>query len=158
VPPPVRNVIPLRPPGGSRHDLPVPLERLSKAAQELDSLRRCIEPILSDLRWSALEWRVACAPLLVRLPAARQSLEDLADVRAGRWPDTDWAVRLQAARDEVERRLLDVSMSLSSLLHTETSSIDAVAGFSFEGAKLAEAAEGLCSLLTGRYPVAVGSI
>lgn len=77
--------------------------------------------------------------------------------RAGRWPDTDWAVRLRAARDEVERRLLDVSMSLSSLLHTETSSIDAVADFSFEGAKLAEATGGLCSLLTGRYPVAVGS-
>jgi hypothetical protein len=134
------------------------LGRLSNAAQELDSLRRCIEPILSDLRWSALEWRVACAPLLVRLPAARQSLEDLADVRVGRWPDTNWAVRLRAARDEVERRLMDVSMSLSSLLHMETSSIDVVADFRFEGAKLAEAAGALCSLLTGRYPVAAGSI
>jgi hypothetical protein len=136
----------------------VPLERLSNAAQELNSLRRCLESILTDLRWSALEWRVACAQLLVQLPAARQSLEDLADVRAGRWPDTDWAVRLRAARDEVERRLLGVSMPLSSLLHTETSSIDAVTDFSFEGAKLAEAAGGLCSLLTGRYPVTVGGI
>ena len=158
MPPPARNVIPLRPLGGSRYDLPVPLERLSNAAQELDGLRRCIEPILTDLRWSALEWRVACAPLMVCLPGTRQSLEDLAGVRAGRWPDTDWAVRLRAARDEVERRLINVSMSLSSLLHTETSSIDAVADFSFEGAKLAEAAGGLCSLLTGRYPVAADSI
>jgi hypothetical protein len=158
VPPSARNVIPLRPPGESRYDLPVPLERLSNTAQELDSLQRCIKPILTDLRWSALEWRVACTPLLVRLPAARQSLEDLADVRADRWPDTDWAVRLRAACDEVERRLLGVSMSLSSLLHTETSSIDAVADFNFEGAKLAEAAGGLCSLLAGRYPVPADNI
>ncbi len=142
----------------AHQDLPVPLERLGQAARALDDLRRCIEPIVADPRWPALEWQVACTPLIVRLPAARQYLTDLREVRAGRWPDTDWAVRLRAARDEVERRLLDVNMSMSSLLRTESNNIDTAAGFGFDGAKLAEAADGLCGLIASRYPEAVGSI
>lgn len=139
-------------------DLPVSLERLGQAAHSLDDLRRCIEPIVTDPRWSALEWRLACTPLMVRLPTARQSLADLGGVRAGLWPDTDWAVRLRAARDEVERRLLDVNTSMSLLLSMESSSIDTVADFSFDGTKLAKAVGGLCGLIASRYPEAVGSI
>ncbi len=54
-----------------------------------------------------------------RLPRVRQSLEDLAGIRAYRWPDTDWAVRLSTARDEAERRLLDLSSSMSSAVRGE---------------------------------------
>ena len=139
-------------------DLPVPLERLGQAAHALGDLRRCIEPIVTDPRWPALEWRVVCTPLMVRLPTARKSLADLRGVRAGLWPDTDWAVRLRAARDEVERRLLNMNMSMSSLLRTESNSIDTAAGFGFDGTKLAEAVDGLCGLIASRYPEAVGSI
>lgn len=139
-------------------DLPVPLERLGQAARSLDDLRRYIETIVTDPRWSALEWRLACTPLIVRLPNARQSLADLGGVRAGLWPDTYWAVRLRAARDEVEWRLLDVNTSMSLLLSMESSSIDTVAGFRVDGTKLAEAVAGLCCLIASRYPEAVGSV
>jgi hypothetical protein len=158
VPRPAEKVVLLHPRERVYQDLPVPLDRLGQAAHALDDLRRCIEPIVTDPRWSALEWRVACTPLMVRLPSARQSLADLGEVRAGLWPDTDWAVRLRAARDEVERRLLDFNMSMSSLLSLESSSIDTVADFSFDGIKLAEAVGGLCGLIASRYPEAVGSI
>jgi hypothetical protein len=158
VPGPVQKGILLHLPEQVHQDLPVPLECLGRAVHALDDLRRCIEPIVTDPRWPALEWRVACTPLMVRLPTARQSLADLGGVRAGLWPDTDWAVRLRAARDEVERRLLDVNMSMSSLLRMESSSIDAVADFSFDGTKLAEAVGGLCGLIASRYPEAIGSI
>jgi hypothetical protein len=158
VPRPAQKVILLRLREPVDHDLPVPLERLGQAAHALDDLRRCIEPIVTDPRWPALEWRVACTPLMVRLPTARQSLADLGEVRAGLWPDTDWAVRLRAARDEVERRLQDVSMSMSSLLRTESSRTGTVAGFGFDGIKLAEAVDGLCGLIASRYPEAADSI
>lgn len=141
-----------------QEDLPVPLERLGQAARALDDLRRQVEPIVADPRWSALEWRLACAPLMVRLPTARQSLADLGGVRAGLWPDTEWAVRLRAARDEVERRLMDVNTSMSTLLSMESSNTHMVADFSFDGTKLAEAVGGLCDLIASRYPRAVGSI
>jgi hypothetical protein len=151
------NVIPLRS-RGSSEALPVPLERLGVAVRELDDLRSCIERIVGDPRWSAREWRVACAPLMLRLPRARHSLADLAGIRAGRWPDTDWAVRLRAACDEVERRLLDVSLSMSSLVQEETSSIGAVVNFSADGSKLAEAVDDLCVLIASQYPEAIDDL
>ncbi len=141
----------------AHQDLPVSLERLGQAACALDDLRRCIEPIVIDPRWSALEWRLACTPLAVRLTTARQSLAELGGVRAGLWPDTNWAVRLRAARDEVERRLLNVNTSMSSLLSMEASNIDTVTDFRFDGTKLAEAVGGLCGLIASRYPETVGS-
>ena len=153
-----QKVILLRQQGGMCQDLPVPLECLGDAAYALDSLCRCIEPILINPHWTALEWRVACTPLMVRLPRARQSLADLAGVRAGRWPDTGWAVRFRAACEEVERRLLDVSMSMSSLVSVETSSIGAAVDFSLDGSKLVGAVDGLCGLIISRYPEAVDDI
>jgi hypothetical protein len=140
------------------HDLPVALERLHMAVQELDNLRRCVERIVCDPHWSALEWRAACTPLMLRLPGARQSLADLADIMPGQWPDTDWAVRLRAARDEVERRLTDVSTSMSALAHGEPIIVDAVISFSVDGTTLAKAADELSGLIASRYPEAVGAI
>jgi hypothetical protein len=157
VPRPYQNVIPLYS-GRSPHDLPVSLERLGGAVHELDGLRSCIARIVRDPRWSALEWSAACAPLMLRLPEAQQSLADLARIRANGWPDTDWAVRLSAARDEVERLLLDVSMAVSVLAHRETSSIDAVADFIFEGTRLTEALQALSNLITNQYPAAVDDL
>jgi hypothetical protein len=157
VPRPYQNVIPLYS-GRSTQDLPVSLERLGAAVHELDGLRRCIAGIVRDPRWSAPEWSAACTPFMLRLPEAQQSLAGLALIRASQWPDTDWAVRLSAARDEVERLLLDVSMSVSMLAHRETSSIDAVVDFIFEGAKLTEALQALSNLIASQYPAAVDDI
>jgi hypothetical protein len=60
---------------------------------------------------------VACCAHTAHGPASHGPafLAELGGVRAGQRPDSDWAVRLSAARDEPERRLLDVSMSMSSL-------------------------------------------
>lgn len=60
---------------------------------------------------------MACCAHTAHGPASHGPafLAELGGVRAGRRPDSDWAVRLSAARDEPERRLLDVSMSMSSL-------------------------------------------
>ena len=102
VPPPAQNVIPW-PVRGTPHaktaarDLPVSLHRLGVAVRELDDLRRCVERVAGVPQWSGMDWKVACAPLLLRMPRARRSLADLGEIRVGRWPDTDWAVRVRAA-------------------------------------------------------------
>ena len=97
-------------------------------------------------------------PVMLRVPRIRESLAQLARIRASQWPDTDWAVRLCAARDDVERRLLDVSMSMSALTSKETSTADAVVDFSSDGIKLAEAADELSSLIVSRYPAAADDV
>jgi hypothetical protein len=132
----------------------VPVERLGDAVRDLGDLRRCLERAVRDPYWSGQEWRVAFAPLMLRLPRARQSLADLAGIRASRWPDTDWAVRFRAVCDEVERRLLEVSTSMSLLVQGETSSVGAVVNFSTDSSKLAEAMDELCGLIARRYPEA----
>jgi hypothetical protein len=157
VPPGARNVIALHPHRRLSEDLPVPLERLGVAVYELGAFGDCIERIVDDPYWSAAEWRVACTPLMLRLPGVRQSLTELAGIRADRWPDTDWAVRLRAAHGEVERRLLDVSIAMNALIHEEPS-IDVRVTFGFDGTKLAEAVDELRHLIVSRYPEAVGDI
>jgi len=150
----VHNVIPLRPRNGPAEALPVPVERLGAAVRELDGLRRCVEQIVRQPGRSVSEWRVACGPLMLRLPAARDSLADLDAIPAGRWSDTGWAVRVRARRAEVERRLLGLSISMDSLATTETGRAGAAANFCVDGAKLAEAAHGLCALIASEYPAA----
>jgi hypothetical protein len=158
VQPPVQNVFTLHAQRRSFHDLPVALECLHMAVQELDNLRRCVERVVCDPHWSALEWRAACTPLLLRLPGARQSLAELDDIIPGQWPDTDWAVRLRAARDEVELRLTDVSTSVSALTHGEAIIVDGVFSFSVDCTRLAKAADELSGMIASRYPEAAGAI
>jgi len=163
VPPPAQNVIPW-PVRGTPHaktaarDLPVSLHRLGVAVRELDDLRRCVERVAGVPQWSGMDWKVACAPLLLRMPRARRSLADLGEIRVGRWPDTDWAVRVRAARGEVERRLTDVRVSMSALAGKEVTSSNAVVNFSSDAGLLAEAADELCGLIVGHYPAAAGEI
>lgn len=140
----------------SSEDLPMPLDRIGVAFHRLDGLWSCIQRITRDQCRSAPEWKAVCGELLVRLPAVRQSLEDLAGIRADRWPDTEWAVRLSAARTEVERRLLNLSRSMSSFIRGETSSPDTVADFSFDCAKLAKVVAELCGLIAKQHPEAIG--
>lgn len=162
VPRPAENVIRLRPTGALRAkavpgDLPVPLRRLGAAAKELDDLGHHLDRIVRDPRWSALEWRAACSPLLVQLSGIRQSLTDLGQVRVGQWPDTGWAVRFRASLSEVERRLADVRISMSALADEETSSADAVVTFSSDATLLAVAARELHRFIADRYPAAVAA-
>jgi hypothetical protein len=158
---PPRNVIPM-PLAGAPHakavagGLPVSLHRLGVAVRVLDDLRYSVEKLAGAPRWSAMEWRVACSPLLLQLPRARRSLADLREIRAGQWPDTDWAVRLCTARSEVERRLIDVKVSMSALASQEMISADSVVTFSSDAALLAEAAGEFCGLIVGQYPAATG--
>jgi hypothetical protein len=133
-------------------ELSLSLHRLGAAAQELSDLQSCLGRIVRDPRWSAAEWKAACSPLLLHLPKARQSLAELDGIRAGRWPDIDWAVRLRAARGEVDRRLMDLSISVSMLGSEETSSSDAVIAFSSDAMLLAEVVDGLRDLIASRYP------
>lgn len=148
----------LRPRAGSSEDLPVPLDRIGRAFDQLDDLWSCIERITRDRCRSVPEWKAACAEILVRLPGAQQSLEDLAGIQADRWPDTDWAVRLSAARAEVELRLLNISSSMSSFIRGEASGPDTVASFSFDCAKLAKVVDELCGLIAKQHPEAIGEI
>ncbi len=163
VPRPAENVIRLRSAGTSRATaapggLPVPLRRLGAATRELDDLVRCLDTIIRNPRWSALEWEAMCSPLLVQLFRIRQSLADLERIRAGRWPDTGWAVRFRAALSEVERRLADVRLSMSALASEETSSANTVVTFSSDATLLAEAAHVLRCLIADRYPAAVAAM
>jgi hypothetical protein len=95
---------------------------------------------------------------MLKLAGARQSLADLADIEDDQWPDIGWAIRLTTARDEVERRLRDVSTSMSALTHRETSSVDAVIGFGCDGTGLAKAADELRGLIVSQYPETIGAI
>lgn len=151
---PVHNVIPLPRQGGRHENLPVPMERLCAAMRDLQDFRDCVADAARNQRWSATEWGIACTPLLLRLPEARQSLTDLAGIRAGTWPDTPWAVHLRTAHDEVEQRLNDVSVSATSLIRKETCTTDAAVNLGFDGVKLMEALDGLFGLIKARYPAA----
>ena len=153
-----QNVFPLNAQRRSSRDLPVAMKRLGVAVQELDDLRCHVEQILNDPCWSALEWRAVGTPLMLKLAGARQSLADLADIEDGQWPDIGWAIRLTTARDEVERRLREVSTSMSALTHRETSSVDAVIGFGCDGTGLAKAADELRGLIVSQYPETIGAI
>jgi hypothetical protein len=156
VPPPVHNVVLLnvqRRPSQVAH---VPTECLGLAVRKLDDLRCCVEQVIYDPRWSALQWRSECTPLMLRLAGARLSLEDLADITVDEWPDTNWAIRLHAAREEVERRLTEVSTSLSALSSEETSNVEALISFNVDGAGLRRAAGELRSLIATRYPETAG--
>lgn len=156
------NVIRLRTTGAPRAtapgDLPVPICRLGAAAHELDDLGRCLDRIVRDPRWSALEWRAACSPLLVELFRIRHCVTDLGRVRVGRWPETAWAVRFRSTLSEVERRLADLRISMSALAGEETSGADAVVTFTSDAVLLAKAARELRSLIADRYPAAVTAL
>ena len=91
-------------------------------------------------------------PLMLRLPGAREALADLGQVQTDQWPDTSWAVRLCTAREEVERRLRDVSRSMSSLVHVDADSLPVMADFSLDGIKLAKAAGEVCRLVANQCP------
>lgn len=154
------NVVPFQPRGASREnatadDLPVPLRCLAEAVQELDDLRCWAGRIVRNPQWSAIEWRATCSPLLLHLPKVQRSLAELGRIRIGRWPDVGWAARFRAAHSEVERRLMDVSISMSALASEETSSSDAVVTFSSDAALLADATDELCGLVASRYPAAI---
>jgi hypothetical protein len=133
------------------------VRRLGGAAREFDDLGRCLDRIVHDPRWSALDWRAACAPLLVQLSGIRHPLTDLGRVRVGRWPDTGWAVRIRAALGELERRLADLRISMSALAEQETSCPDTVLTFSSDATALAAAARELSRLIADRYPAAVAA-
>jgi hypothetical protein len=152
------NVFPLPGPRRSLHDLPVALELLRLAVLELNKLLRSIERVGREPHWSALEWRAACTPLMLRLPTSRQSLASLADIRLDQWPDVSWAVRLHAARDEVEGRLTYVSTSMSALTDGMAITADAVLSFSVDCTSLAKAVDELSGLIVSQYPEAVGAV
>jgi hypothetical protein len=154
--PSTHNVVPLRPRSRPPDALPVSVGRLGAAVRELDGLRRCVEQAVHCPTGSAAEWRAACGPLMLRLPGARDSLADLDAIRAARGPDTEWAVLARAQRAEVERRLLGVSLAMNALVTTEAVNVDAAVSFCSDGAKLAEAAHGLCMLILSEYPAAAG--
>lgn len=154
MPPSASKVSVLYPRPGQAEDLPVPVDRLGAAVRELHNLGRCAERICCDSHGSATNWEVQLARLKLRLPEVRSSLAELAVIRAGHWPNTEWAVRFRGAHDEVERRLVDITASMSSLIHREPGGIDIV-GLSFECTKLAEAADDLCRLIASQYPKAV---
>ncbi len=160
---PTTNVIPLQPRSRLRvkmalDELPVSLHSLSVAAKELDDLRRCAERIGRAPRWSAMEWKAASSPLLIRLAKVRKSLADLEWIRVGQWPDTDWALRLRAACSDVDRRAMDVRISMRALASEETSSAGAATVFSSDATLLAEAAAKLHALIAGHYPAGPSEI
>lgn len=162
MPRPAENVIRLRPAGAPRAAAPggppVPLRRFGTAIRELDDLSRCLDLIVRDPHWSALEWRAACSPLLVELFKIGRSVTELERVRVGRWPETGWAVRFRSTLSELERRLADVRISMSALAAQEISDADAVATFNSDAAQLAIAARELRRLIADRYPAAIAAL
>ena len=92
--PSARNVL-LFNPGATADDLPVPVAHLRSAVHQFDELRRYAERVAVDPRWSAIEWRATCSPLLIRLPRMRQSLADLDAIRVGQCADAGWAARIR---------------------------------------------------------------
>jgi hypothetical protein len=125
--------------------------RLRAAAQQLEELRRSAERVAFDPQRSAMEWRATCAPLLIRLPEARQLLVSLAPIRVGYWPDTRWAARVRSACSNVERRLQDVALAMSILTGDETSNPDAAGSLMSDAPLLAAAASDLQRLLPGGF-------
>ena len=146
-----RTVIPFDPRRPRRDDLPVPLDHLRRAVHELDDLRYSVEQLDCDPLGSADDWPTALMPIMLRLPGARRALSELRQIKAGQWPDTEWAVRVRAAHADAERRLLDVDRSIRSLID-ETDFVSVMADLRFDGPELAHAVHELCALIVRRYP------
>lgn len=159
MPPDDQNVIQLsRVRIRSSTEASVDLRFLSIAVSELDDLRRCLESIAPRPGWSPQRWRVACTPLVMRLPAARRSLADLKRISADRWSDVTWALRLSGARAEAERSLQKLTTSMRPLVEPGTfgsAATGAVAAFGRETFRLATGLERVCDLVTRRYPEAM---
>lgn len=149
--PSARNVL-LFNPGATADDLPVPVAHLRSAVHQFDELRRYAERVAVDPRWSAIEWRATCSPLLIRLPRMRQSLADLDAIRVGQCADAGWAARIRTARSEVERRLTEIRVSMSALTSAEVSSTDVVVTVSSDATLLATALRDLSALIASRCP------
>ena len=135
----------------------ITLAWLRAAAQQLDELRHHAERVALDPQSSAMEWRATCAPLVIRLPGARDLLASLSPIRVGQWPDTEWAARVRAIRGDIERRLQDVGFAMSALTSDESSNPDAAVVLTADASLLAAAASDLRALITSRYPAAASA-
>ena len=155
LPPTARNVIPFTHKPAADDQL-VPVAHLRAALHQFDELRRCAERLAADPQWSALEWRAASSPVLVHLPKTSQSLAALDPIRVGSHADTRWAAQIRTACREVDRRLVDIRISMSAATSMESSTPDAVVTVISDATLLAAALRVLCTLIAGYHPAIAG--
>jgi hypothetical protein len=97
-------------------------EILQTVIGQLDQLGCRLQQCSPQPTWPAHRWMIASTPFRMRLTSGRKRLDDLALVcTVGEQDHARWALELNDARREAERRLRDIAASLHTLQRADTS-------------------------------------
>jgi hypothetical protein len=120
-----RNVIALSGRAGAVDGQAPHQEILWAAVGQLDQLTDRARQFSPQAAWTAQQWMIATTPFRLRLAIGRRGLSDLAMICAGSEQACDrWALELNDARRDVERRLRDIAVCLNALQRPDTSPAD----------------------------------
>jgi hypothetical protein len=119
------NVIPLAGLAGRGSGKLPQAEILRTVVGQLDQLGARLQQFSPQSTWSAQRWMIASTPFRMRLTSGRNRLGDLANACATGGQGHDrWALELNEARREAERRLDDIVKTLHVLLRADTPPIE----------------------------------
>ena len=116
------NVLVLPSRGGAGKRQPTRVEALRAAVRQLDELACCLQQLSPQMSWSAQRCMIASTPFRMRLTGARKTLDDLVSSHLLDEQDgARWALELNDACLEAQRRLHGIDVCLHTLQRMETS-------------------------------------
>ncbi len=154
------NVVVLSGRGGAGKRQPARVEALRATVGQLDELGCRLQQLSPHLSWSAQRCMIASTPFRMRLTGARKRLDDL--VSSGLLGEQDgarWALELNDACLEAERRLYDIDVCLHTLQRMETSLAERARGteiFASNRSELLKVLSEIRHLITQRPPAELG--
>jgi hypothetical protein len=119
------NVLMLPGRGGASKRQSARVEALRGTVRQLDELACSLQQFSPRMSWSAQRCMIASTPLRMRLTSARKRLDDLLTSRLlGEQDGARWALELNDACLEAERRLHDIDVCFHTLQRVESSLAD----------------------------------
>jgi hypothetical protein len=136
------------------------LEVLRATVGQLDELGCRLQQVSPNSSWPAQRWMIASTPFRMRLIGVRQGLGELArmDHIAGR-DAVRWALKLNDARLQAERRLHDLDVCLHTLQRVDVSPRERVREtevFASSRSELLKTLQEIRHLIARRFPAVVG--
>jgi hypothetical protein len=116
------NVLVLPGGGGAGMRQSARVEALRATVRRLDELACSLQQFSPRMSWSVQRCMIASTPFRIRLTGARRRLDDLVTSRLlGAQDGARWALELNDACLEAERRMHDIDVSLHTLQRVESS-------------------------------------